>query len=52
MPNSYEDLIYGSLSDEPMMANEAALRALMRLALRRKGLRCRQSSEMSIFWRK
>jgi hypothetical protein len=51
MPNSYEDLIYGSLSDEPMMASEAALRAPMRPALRRKGLRCKQSSGMGIFWR-
>jgi predicted ArsR family transcriptional regulator len=61
MPSSYEDLIYGLLSEGPMTANEVArrvgvtnktaLRALMRLALTRGDVRYRQSGRVHIFWR-
>jgi hypothetical protein len=61
MPSRYEGLIYGPFSEESTTANEVkrrvgmtnktALRALMRLAQRRKGLRRKQPSGMGIFWR-
>ena len=61
MPSKYEKTIYQILSDEPVTANEVAiklgiahktaLKALMHLALTKSDIRYKNSGRIHLFWK-